>query len=86
MPSTEAYTILGWYESERLAKLALRQWRGLYGDPETDPEDFFFRVRYLGPSKRYPEYSWAIVSFTDQDEADAVNEQGEISDAIHIDG
>lgn len=66
----------GRYESQRLAKLALRQWRGLYGDPEADPADRFFRVRYLPDAE--PSHPWAVVSFTDREEADAVDAEGEL--------
>lgn len=75
----------GRYDSESHAKLALRRWRGLYGDPEVDPEDRFFRVRHMpqngsgGPLVNFAEnYPWAVVSLTDREEADVCDEQGEI--------
>lgn len=70
--------IEGRYDSKSHAKLALRRWRGLYGDPEADPENRWFRVRFL-PHGDTQFYSWAVVSFTDCEEADACNEQGEIT-------
>lgn len=69
----------GRYDSQRHAKLALRQWRGLYGNPEVDSEHRFFRVRFLAHGDTQF-YSWAVVSFTDREEADAVSEQGEVID------
>ena len=68
------------YDTERYAKLALRRWRGLYGDPEADPEDRWFRVRHLpDDSKPYSRVCpYAVVSFTDREEADACDEQGEV--------
>jgi len=71
----------GRYDTKSHAKLALRRWRGLYGDPEADFEDRFFRVRYVPKSLIAPwkdQCPWAVVSFTDREEADAVTAQGEV--------
>lgn len=79
------------YADKATARLGLRRWRGLYGDPEADPEDRWFRVRFLppdlvrdGPNVEEAEteqYPYAVVSFTDREEADAVDADGEIKEA-----
>lgn len=67
---------LGHYNSLTHAELALRRWRGLYGDPEKDPENQYFRIRYYATA---PDLPYSVVSFTECAEADEVDEHGEIT-------
>lgn len=75
------------YADKATARLGLRRWRGLYGDPEADhmalednDTDRYFRIRFLPDAE--PGNRYAVVSFTDREDADAVDADGEVNDAI----
>lgn len=68
--------VQGRYDSESHAKLALRRWRGLYGDPERDQEGKYFRVRCMPQGD--VEHPYAVLMFDNREEADAVSSDGEV--------
>lgn len=73
------------YADKATARLGLRRWRGLYGDPEADHvaegpegEDRYFRIRHIPMRDGQPVFPYSVCSFADREEADAVDSEGEV--------
>lgn len=65
--------IWGYYDTRDHARLARNRFKDQHGA--------YHRVRYM-PSERYPEFPWAVVVYQWEHEADAINADGEVSDAV----
>jgi len=66
------------YDTRSHAVLALRQWRGLYGDPEGDAEPHLFRVRHVPFVSMGKPYNWAVCEFETLQEAEEVDSDGQV--------